>query len=124
HVHIAVGISTLVAEPRQAALPVRRQQAKRVPPLTPPRVRDVAAFEDDVIDRAVSEAPTCRQAGMARADDDRGDAFDRQSTSTVTLVGLVTMSYTADRFCDCATIASTSFLGASASILNVTLISS
>ena len=40
------------------------------------------------------------------------------------LVGLVMMSNTADRFCDCATIASISFFGASASIWKVTLMSS
>ena len=34
-----------------------------------------------------------------------------QLTSTVTLVGLVTMSYTADRFCDCATSAFFSSVG-------------
>ena len=51
----------------------------------------------------------------------RGRAY---TTSTVTLVGLVTISNTAERFCDCATSASMSFFDASASMLNVTLISS
>ena len=39
-----------------------------------------------------------------------------QLTTTVTFVGLVTMSYTAERFCDCATIASMSSAEASASM--------
>ena len=46
------------------------------------------------------------------------------ATSTVTFVGLVMTSYTAERFCDCATSASISSFDASASILNVTLMSS
>jgi hypothetical protein len=39
-----------------------------------------------------------------------------QLTTTVTFVGLVTMSYTAERFCDCATRASISSRLASASM--------
>jgi hypothetical protein len=35
----------------QAALPVWREQAQRIPPLMPPRIRDVTALEDNVIDR-------------------------------------------------------------------------
>ena len=42
-------------------------------------------------------------------------------TSTATLVGLVTMSNTAERFCDCATSASMSSRDASASILKRTV---
>ena len=34
-----------------------------------------------------------------------------QTTATVTFVGLVRTSYTAERFCDCATMASISFFG-------------
>ena len=45
-------------------------------------------------------------------------------TSTVTLVGLVTQSYSAERFCDCATTASMSCGDASASMLKVTLMPS
>ena len=63
---------------------------------------------------------------MAGADDDRGDALDgwtSQATSTVTLVGFVKASNTAERFCDWATSASISCLVASASMVNVTLMS-
>jgi hypothetical protein len=86
-----------------------------------------------VIERALREAAARRQSGVAGADDDRRDVFDDelrsgrrpgQATSTVTLVGLVTTSNTAERFCDWATRASMSFLGASASMWKVTLISS
>jgi hypothetical protein len=46
------------------------------------------------------------------------------TNSTLTVVGLVMMSNTAERFCDWATIASISFFDASASMLKVTLMSS
>ena len=54
--------------------------------------------------------PRARRQGRWRS----ADALRRR---TVTFVGLVTMSYTAERFCDCATSASMSFFDASASIL-------
>ena len=134
HRHVAVGIGAVVAIAGQAALPVGRQQPQRVPALAPPGVRHLAALEHHVIDRALAETSARRQAGVPGPDDDRGDPFDGcslrcrwrfvQRTSTVTFTGLVMTSYTADRFCDCATIASISFFDASASILNVTLMSS
>ena len=134
HRHVAVGIGAVVAIPGQPALPVGRQQPQRVPALAAPGVRHLAALEHDVIDRALGETSARRQAGMPGADDDRGDLFDGvrsrcrrrvvQTTSTVTFIGLVMTSYTAERFCDCATSASMSFFDASASILNVTLMSS
>jgi hypothetical protein len=52
----------------------------------------LAALEDDVIDRTIGELRADRQAGLTAPDDRRGDASQRQLTSTVTLVGLVTMS--------------------------------
>src|SRR5579871_1111309 len=63
---------------------------------------------------------------MAGAYDDGGEVLDgrtRQATSTLTSVGLVSASKTAERFCDCATSASISSLEASASIEKVTLTS-
>ena len=77
-----------------------------------------------MVDRALAEEAARRQAGVAGSDDDRGDVFDdtapraaaRQTTATVTFVGFVSTSYTAERFCDCATMASISFFGASASM--------
>ena len=117
----------------QPTLPVRGQQAQRIPPLAAPGVRHLTALEHDVIDRALAEAAARRESGVPGADDDGGDAFDgglrsvtptAQATTTVTFVGLVTMSYTAERFCDCATSASMSFFDASASMLKVTLMSS
>jgi hypothetical protein len=79
-----------------------------------------------VIDRPVGEEVARREAGVPRADDDRGGALDgvaSQATSTVTFVGFVRASNTAERFCDWATSASMSSFDASASILNVTLMS-
>ena len=125
HRHEAVGIVAVVAEAGQPALPVRREQAQRVPALGPPRVGDLAALEHHVVDRALGEAAAHRQPGVAGADDDGRGAHaaapcsrgERLScTSTVTLVGLVMMSYTAERFCDWATSALISSGVASASM--------
>ena len=77
-----------------------------------------------MIDGAFEKEPARGQTGVAGSDDDSGDGFDDsapdqpqpQTTATVTFVGLVRTSYTADRFCDCATMASISFFGASASM--------
>ena len=63
---------------------------------------------------------------MPGTDNDRGGALDDlapQATSTVTLVGFVSASYTAERFVDWATRAAMSSLDASASMLKVTLMS-
>ena len=57
----------------------------------------------------------------ARAPENRRAAA--QATSTVTFVGLVSASNTAERFWDWATSASISCLDASASMVNVTLMS-
>src|SRR5262249_55687209 len=126
----AVGIIAVIGKAGKPALPVRRQEAKRIPALAPPRIRDLAAFEDDVVDRTLGEAAADGEAGMPGPDDDgRGGANryrslgwrDRQAvasfTSTVTLVGLVMASNTAERFCDCATTALICSGVASASIL-------
>ena len=59
-----------------------------------------------MVDRALREPMACRQAGVACPYDDRGYAFDGLPpmplycllTWTVTLVGFVTTSYTAERF--------------------------
>ena len=89
HRHVAVGIRAVVVIAGQTALPVGRQQPQRVPALAPPGVRDLAALEDDVIDRSLGEKPARREAGMAGPDDDRGELLDRQTTSTVTFTGFV-----------------------------------
>jgi hypothetical protein len=41
-----------------------------------PGVGDLAAFEQNVIDRPIGQQPAGRQSGMTGTDDDRGDAFD------------------------------------------------
>ena len=94
-----------------------------------------------MIYRLAAEEVACREARVPRADDDRGKALDgwtsvlsgarasgeppraAQATSTVTSVGFVRASNTAERFTDWATSASISCRDASASMLNVTLMS-
>ena len=128
HGHVAVRVRAVVVEARQAALPVRGEEAEGVPALPPPGVRHLTAFEHDVVDRPFAEEVARREAGMAGPDDDRGDSLDdgartSQATSTVTSVGLVRASNTAERFWDWATRASISSREASASMWNVTLMS-
>ncbi len=73
HRPVAVGIVALVAEARQPALPVRGQQPQRIPALGAPGVRDLAALQDHMVDRALGEAAAHGQAGVPGADDDGGD---------------------------------------------------
>ena len=111
------GSSTVVGEAREARLPVGGQEAERVPALGLPGVRDLAALEDDVVDAAVGEDAADGEAGVPGPDDDdAGPARRAQLTVTVTFVGLVMTSKTAERFCDWATSASMSSGLASASI--------
>src|ERR1022692_4619259 len=126
HRHVAVWIRAFIVKARQTALPVGREQPQGVPAFAPPGVRYLAALEHDMIDRPVAEKVARREARVPRADDDRSDALDDlapQATSTVTFVGFVRASNTADRFWDWATSASISCLDASASMVNVTLTS-
>ena len=123
---VAVRVGAFVADPRKAIQPVGAQQPQRVPALGPPRVRDLATLEHNMIDRSLSEEVARGKAGVAGPDDNRREVLDGvcpQATSTVTSVGFVSASKTADRFCDWATSASISCSEASASILNVTLMS-
>ncbi len=76
HVPVAVGIVALIAVTGQAALPIRRQKAERVPALGLPGVGDFAALEHDMIDGALGQAPAHRQARMAGADYDRRDLLN------------------------------------------------
>src|SRR6516165_10842560 len=57
---------------RLAALPIRRQEAKRVPPFRPPGVSHLAALEDHVVDRAGGQMSAHSQSGLAGAYDDGG----------------------------------------------------
>ena len=125
--HEPVGVVAVVRVAGEPALPIGRQQAQRIPSLASPRVGDLVSFEDDVVDRTLREAAAHGEPAVPGPDDDRcGVAPNRppvravalgQATSTLTLVGLVMMSYTAERFCDCATSALMSSGDASASIL-------
>src|SRR5215472_1409522 len=126
HRHVAVGILAFVAKARKAALPVGGEQPQRVPALAAPGVRHLTALEHDMVDRPGAKKMTRCQPGVPSADNDSGDALDSpaaQATSTVTSVGFVRASNTAERFWDWATSASMSCADASASILNVTLMS-
>ena len=53
HRHEAVGVAAAVGVAGEAALPVRREQTERIPPLGPPRVGDLAPFEDYMVDGAL-----------------------------------------------------------------------
>ena len=108
----------------QATLPVRREQPQRLPALAPPGVRYVSTLDQDMVDRALREKPARGEAGVTGPDDDRRQLLYVLTTSTVTFTGFVRASYTAERFCDCATIASMSSFDASASISKLTLMSS
>jgi hypothetical protein len=69
HRQKAVRLIPAVSLSRQAGLPVRGEQVQRRPALGPPRVGHLTALEHDVVDRAVGEAATHGEPGMARPDD-------------------------------------------------------
>ena len=71
--HESVGIRPAVAITGQPALPVRREQAQRIPAFVTPRVRHLAALEHDVLDGAFGEAATDGEPGVTGADDDDVD---------------------------------------------------
>ena len=70
HAHVAVRIVAVVGVSGKAALPVRREEAKRVPPLRLPGVGDLAPLEQHMVDRAVGEVLAHGKSGLAGADDD------------------------------------------------------
>ena len=79
-----------------------------------------------MVDRPLPEEVAGGEAGVPGADDDGGYALDSQALKRprpVTSVGFERASNTAERFCDWATSASISSRLASASIVNVTLMS-
>ncbi|GIT47382.1 MAG: hypothetical protein Ct9H300mP13_1780 [Gammaproteobacteria bacterium] len=102
----AIGIIPFVHHSRQAGLPVWSKQTQRIPTLSTPGIRNVGAFKHDVIDTSFIEAITHRQSCVTGADYNdinfprcvRSHRQQTQLTSTVTFVGFVMMSYTADRF--------------------------
>ncbi len=108
HAHETVRVLACVVESRQTTLPIGRQQLQRIPALVAPGVRDLAALEHDVLDRTLAEEIARRQPGVASTNDDDVSGADRPDqlsqdvdhllTSTLTLVGFVMMSKTAERF--------------------------
>src|SRR3984957_9436956 len=116
------------------AHPVRGEQPERVPALGAPRRCHLAAFEHDVVEPCGGKVTAHRQAGLPGADDDDSEAHrshrrscsalgirsgPAQARETWTVVGLVRMSKTAERFWDWARIASRSARLASASMSKV-----
>ena len=101
----------------KAGHPVGGEQSQRVPALrfarrlaTSPRSRTTWSIERAVRWRLIA-SPECPAPTTTAV------TIRHQTTVTVTSVGLVTMSYTAERFCDCATTARISSAVASASIV-------
>ena len=101
HRHVPVEVITVIGMAGEAALAVRREQPERVPALGPPRVRDLTAFEDHMVDRVLRETAAHGKTAVTGSDHDgRGvhlgslpcSSPTRQLTSTVTFVGLVMMS--------------------------------
>src|SRR5207248_2012141 len=70
HAHVAVRVAAVVGVSRKATLPVRREEAKRVPPLRLPGVGDLAPLDQHMVDRAVGEMLARGKSGLAGADDD------------------------------------------------------
>ena len=101
---VPVGIRAVITEVRgKSALPVRREQPQRVPALATPRVRDLATLDYDVVDRPLTEEVTGGEPGVAGAYDNSREALDGEApqvTATVTSVGFVSASNTAERFWD------------------------
>src|SRR5688500_15093409 len=56
----------------QAALPVRRYQAERVPAFASPGMCDAVRLQHDVVEPALLQAVTDGEPGLAAADDDHG----------------------------------------------------
>ena len=81
HRHVAVRVGPPVFPPGQAALPVRGEQAQRVPALGAPALGDPSPLEDDVVDRPVAEDTAHRQPGLAAADDDHARALHARHPS-------------------------------------------
>src|SRR5690606_6313049 len=122
--HEAVGVVARVGMSGQAGLPVGREQPQRLPAVGAPGVAGLASLEHDVVDAVLAEPTAHGEAGVSGPDDqDLGTHVELRApyaTGTVTLVGLVRASNTAERFCDCATSAAMSSSLASASMSKVT----
>lgn len=74
--HKAMRIVAGIRMPRQRALPVRRDQAERVPALLAPGMRDRLRFEHEMVDARARQVVTHRQSGLTAADDDDAVVFD------------------------------------------------
>ena len=68
HAHVAVRIVALIRIAGQSTLPVRRKKAKQVPPFLLPRVGNLAALEQHVVDRVVGQVLAHGESGLAGAD--------------------------------------------------------
>jgi hypothetical protein len=70
--HEAVRIPTIIRVARETDAPIRGDQAKAVPMLTP-CLPHAASFEHHVRDRRLGEFAAHRESGLASADDDNLD---------------------------------------------------
>jgi hypothetical protein len=68
--HEAVRVGPVVGMPRQRTLPVRRDEAKRVPALVAPRVGNGVLFEHEMIDARLLEEVAHREPRLPAAHDD------------------------------------------------------
>src|SRR5262245_61309087 len=73
-----VGIIAIIAEPGEPALPVWREQPKRIPAFRAPGVGDLTALEHHMVDCALGEASAHGEPGVARADDDGCNRANRR----------------------------------------------
>ena len=76
--HEAVRVRPAIGKARQLALPVRRDQAERIPALGAPGVAGALLLEHDVIDAALRQIPADREAGLAAADRRRPNGARRE----------------------------------------------
>ena len=135
HGHVAVRVAGDLRGAGEGSVPRRREQPQRVPALGSPRVGHLTALEHDMVDAPLGEAAAHGKAGVPGPDDHGRRAHGRadgrwwlgrvrpQPTVTLTGVGLVRASNTAERFCDCATRPAISSGVASASMSKWTLTS-
>ena len=76
--HEAERLRPAVGKARELALPVRRDEAERVPPSLTPLVADLVLLEDEVVDPPLLEAIAHGQARLPAADDGDAAAGARQ----------------------------------------------
>ena len=100
HRPVSVGIVTLIAITWQPALPIGRKQPERGPSLGPPRIGNHTTLKNDMVDRAVSEAFTHGQPGVAGSDHDGSYRWHRQAEFSVPITRSVHFDGDVGRVCN------------------------